>query len=102
MIDRGPYDWKSEGDVDSFVEGKGLDGDESLVVVHADIGIDFPSPGFGESGVGGEGTGQVATLVPHLLDGWQDDFFFLTVSEKSIFTRVRVESADGDPRLFAK
>ena len=55
MIDRGPYDWKSEGDVDSFVEGKGLDGDESLVVVHADIGIDFPSPGFGESGVGGRG-----------------------------------------------
>ena len=102
MIDRGPYDWESEGEVDRFVERKGLDGDERLVVVHADVGIDIPASGFGESGVGGEGAGQITTLCPQLFDGWQDDFFFLTVSEQPVFPRVWIETTDGDPRLFAK
>ena len=89
-------------DVDRFVKGESFNGDESLVVVHADVGIDIPASGFGESGVGWEGTGQVATLVPHLLDGRQDDFFFLTVSEQPVFPRVWIETTDGDTRLFAK
>ena len=102
MIDRGPYDWESEGDVDRFFKGESFNGDESLVVIHADVGIDIPASGFGESGVGWEGTGQLTTLCSHLFDGWQDDFFFLTVSEQPVFPRVWIETTDGDTRFFAK
>ena len=102
MIDRSPYDGESEGDVDRFIEGKRLDGDKSLVVVHADVGIDFLPPGFRKCGIWWEGTRQVATLCFHLFDGRQDDPFFLAVPEQTVFPGVWVEPANGDPRLFAK
>ena len=95
MVDRGTDDGEPEGHVDRFVESEGFYGDEGLIVVHADIGVDFLTSGFREGGVGGQGPDQVATLPAHLLDCGTDDAFLLSVSEKSVFVFQRFLFVSG-------
>ena len=77
---------KSEGDVDGAVEGECFQGDEPLIVIHADVGVGVLAPRGKESGVRRQWIGDVDALVPGRIDRGLDDGGFL-VAEGQLRSR---------------
>ena len=73
----------------------------SLIVVHADEGVCGFSSFGEEGGVGRDWAFDANAFGLGCLDGGQDDLFFLTISEETVFTGVRVESEHAEERIFA-
>lgn len=73
VIDRSADNGQAEGDVDAGFERKGLERDETLVVIHADVGIDRFTDGGEEGGVGGKGADELEALCGGGIDGGLND-----------------------------
>ena len=96
MIGAGSGFGEAEGDVDGAVEIEEFEGDEALVMIHGEDGVEISEGGFAENGVRDGGTGEAGDLLAvEGFDGGSDDALFL-VAEGPVLAGVGVEAGDGD------
>ena len=100
MIDGGAYDGETEGDVDAEVEGERLEGDEALVVVGADVGIDLFSERGEEGGVGRERADDIDAFGTGFFQT-RDEELDLFAPEKAAFAGMGIEAGHGEFGLAA-
>ena len=98
MIGRSAGDRQAQRDVHRVLEMECLDRDERLIVVHAERGVVAGACPVVEHGVGWMRARDPPAFSRQRGDCRLDDFDFLP-AELTGFSRVRVESRDGEPRL---
>ena len=91
MVGRSAYDRESGGVVHAILEGNGLEGLQTLVVVHRQRRIEETVLPDAEITVGREGTVSEDTLILGLLDG-RDDDLLLFVAQQSAVAAVGVQA----------
>ena len=97
MVRRGPDEGKAERHVHRLVEGQSLDGDEGLIVIHAQRRIvTAPRPGV-EHGVGGVGAASLQAFGAQGGDGRGDDGLVFR-AQRALFPGMRVEPGDCETR----
>ena len=98
MIDRGPDEWQSQGDVVAGCDVGGLEGGGCLSRVHGDHGIERAGPGFLENGVGRIGPADLRARIAALaglFSGWHYHGLFFA-AEQPVFTGMGIEAGDAD------
>ena len=81
MIDRSADDGEAQSDIHGRFESDCLDWNQSLVVIHTDVGIGYIPLRLGEGGVGRDRAYEVATFLPHSIHRRLYNKFFFAVSE---------------------
>ena len=89
---------KSEGDIDCAIEGQGLEGDVSLVVIHADESVGRFASFREEGGIGGQRTVDVDSASLGRFDFGNDDALFFAITEQAVLSGVRIESKSEQAR----
>src|SRR4051794_24260669 len=100
MIDGSTDDGEPQGDVHAVIEMEQFQGDQSLVVVHADNGVEVAFGGKMEQGVRGNRTDGIDAGAYGIFHSRTDDPDFL-VAEKAGFAAVRIQGEDGEARTGA-
>ena len=97
MIRRGPHEWQTERDIDGVIEGKRLDRDQRLIVVHAQSGIVARARVVVEQRVGGQRPADIDAVGLEPRDGGRNDRAVL-FAERTFFAGVGIEPGYGEPR----
>ena len=100
VVGAGAGEREAEGDVHAGVEGVELEGDETLVVIHAEDAVEVAFDGAEEDGVGREGAGEVGgeAAGDEGANGGGDEVGFFA-AEVAVLAGVGVEAGDGDARM---
>ena len=98
MVGRGTDDRQAGREVDTAVEGQRLEGDQALVVIHGQHGVETALHVDAEESVGRVGPEGQDFLFVCCLDGRGDGFDFLG-AEGTAVTGVRIEAHHGNLRL---
>ena len=79
-----------------MVEGKRLDRDQRLIVIHAQSGVEARPRGFVKHGIGGKRASRVDTLGNEHGDGGGNDGAVL-IAEHAGFACMRIEASNRQP-----
>jgi len=93
VVRRGAREREAERDVYRAAERRDLDRRHPDVVIRRDDGIELAADGAHEHGVGGERSFDLRFARG------RREHLFIFISEAATVARVRVERAEGDPRL---
>lgn len=81
MVDRSAGDGEAKSDIYRRFEGDCFDWNQSLVVIHTDVGIGHIPLRLREGGVRRDRACEVATFLPHSIHRRLYNKFFFAVSE---------------------
>jgi len=101
VIHRGSYDRQAEGAVNGSIEGKGLERDMSLVVIHADKCVGNSPTILQECGIRRKRSFDPDGAGPGDLNGGGDDSFLFFVSKEPPFSSVGIEATNRERRLLS-
>lgn len=95
VIGRSANDRQAEGDVHAGGEGEHFEGDQSLIMIGADDGIEFFLGGVIEKGVGRIRAADGEMFFLESGNGGPENAFFF-IAKKSVLAGVRIDTGDGD------
>src|SRR6185312_7317079 len=87
---------KPQGDVDAGIEGQGLEGNVTLIVIHADVRVSLAAPPGEKGSIRRQRPGDLNPRRAYRLDRRNDESLLLTLTEEAILTCMRIEAADDE------
>jgi len=97
VIDRRAHDGEAERHVDRAAEGDQLDGDQPLVVIAGNHGVEFAAHGAAEDRVAGKRAVDLDAARARRLDGRPQDAVLFR-AEQPFLAGVRVQAGERDAR----
>src|SRR5690349_8794708 len=97
MIDRSPNNRQAESDIDGFVKGQRLEGNETLIVIHADVAVDIATFRRQEGRIWRQRALHLKTLSSGCLNRRHDDAFLFPLAKQAMLAGVWIEAADCQP-----
>ena len=101
MINGSSDDWKSERGIDGIVKSQSFQGDVTLIMVHANNAVEILASLGKECRIGGQGTGYVDAIGPSDFQSRLYNLLLLSVTEETVFTSVRIETATDQSRFLS-
>src|SRR5438270_4793995 len=100
VVDGGAHEWKADGDIYPGLEAEDLYRTVALVVVHGDHEVEVAPAGAEKQRVGRERAFDLDTARAGGFDAGDDFLLLLAAAEKTAFSGVRIDAADGDARAL--
>ena len=91
MVDAGSNHWKPQRYVNATIKIERFERDQALVVIHANIHIGLLSTLGQKTGVRRQRPDDVHSHFLRTFNRWNDDRFFFSFAEQTVFTSMRVE-----------
>ena len=102
MIDRDTHNRQSQRDIHAGVKGEHLEWDVTLVVVHANDGVQLAPAVRDEGRIGRNWTFYLEAFTASRRNSGLDEALFFQVAEKAVLARMRIQAADAKARVRSR
>ena len=92
MIHAGPNDGQPQCRVDTCIKIQGLERDQTLIVVHANVAVGLLSTPLNKARVGGNRAFDIDSFFHRQLHRRFDHLFFLVIAKQTVLARVRIQT----------
>ena len=99
MVYGAPYKGETEGQIDRTAKSEVFEHRKPLIVIHRKNGVTLLKLFLGKSGIGRNGAQQSHPSASQLFDNGPHHINLL-IAQVTIFTRMGIETTDGDGGLF--